>query len=273
MVSSRVLFTLAVTGLITIVPSATAQIYRSGTPPASAGYLGVMLHEIDADRAKALNLPDVGGVEVTRVSPESPAEKAGIKTGDVVLSYNGQRVESMEQFSRLVRETPPGRDVKLDIHRNGTNQTLAVKVGRPPIFMPSLAPAIPPERFDIHMPDIPRSFMTWRSAALGVECESLQGQLADYFGVKEGVLVRSVLKGSAAERAGLKAGDVITRVGDAKVSNPADLSARIRSTNGTPIPVSVVRDHKEMTVTVTISDDDRGSWEPDTRARSVNSIR
>jgi len=132
---------------------------------------------------------------------------------------------------------------------------------------------VPPERFDIHMPDIPRSFMAWRSAALGVECESLEGQLAQYFGVKEGVLVRSVLKGSAAEKAGVKAGDVITRIGEAKVATPADVSSRIRAVHGAPVPVVVMRDHKEVTLTVTISDDDRGSYEPEGRAGAVNSIR
>ncbi|MGD1090958.1 MAG: PDZ domain-containing protein [Bryobacteraceae bacterium] len=258
------------TGLA-VLPPANAQPPRVPLPLPSGGYIGVMLHEIDTDRAKALNLSEVGGVEVTRVGPDSPADKAGLKAGDVILEYNGQRVESMEQFSRMVHETPPGREIKLAISRNGSAQMVTVKVGTRP--MPGIVGMAPPERFDIHMPDIPRSVMSWRSAALGVECESLQGQLAEYFGVKEGVLVRSVLKGSAAEKAGVKAGDVITRVGDSKVATPADVSSRIRSVHGTPIPLIVIRDHKEITVTVTISEDDRGSYEPEGRARAVNSIR
>jgi serine protease Do len=255
---------------LAVLPPASAQPPRVPVALPSGSYIGVMLHEVDSDRAKALSLPEVGGVEVTRVGPDSPADKAGLKPGDVILEYNGQRVESMEQFSRMVHETPPGRDIKLAISRNGSAQTVMVKVGTRP--MPGIVGA-PPERFDIHMPDIPRSVMSWRSAALGVECESIQGQLADYFGVKEGVLIRSVLKGSAAERAGVKAGDVITRVGDSKVATPADVSSRIRSVHGTPIPLVLMRDHKEMTLTVTISEDDHGSYEPDSRTRAVNSIR
>src|SRR6476646_10865553 len=86
------------------------------------GFLGVGIQETAA------------GVEVTRIAPDSPAEKAGIKTGDVVTQYNGQRVEGMEQFSRIVRETPVGREVKLGIMRNGAPQTIAVRVVARPLI-------------------------------------------------------------------------------------------------------------------------------------------
>src|ERR1019366_9919668 len=82
-------------------------------------FLGVGIQEIDSNRAKELKLPDEAGVEVTRIAPDSPAEKAGIKTGDVITQYNGQRVDGMDQFCRLVRETPPGHEVKIGIIRNG----------------------------------------------------------------------------------------------------------------------------------------------------------
>src|SRR5579863_4617235 len=85
------------------------------TPP--GGYLGVGIQEITGDRAKALKLPSDTGVEITRVAPDSPAEKAGLKSGDVVLQINGNKVESLEQASKLVRETPVGREVKLEVFR------------------------------------------------------------------------------------------------------------------------------------------------------------
>src|SRR5580765_7092545 len=74
------------------------------------------------------------GVEVTRIAPDSPAEKAGIKTGDVVAQYNGQRVEGMDEFSRMVRETPAGREVKLGIIRNGVPQTITAKIVARPVI-------------------------------------------------------------------------------------------------------------------------------------------
>ncbi len=91
-------------------------------PPGS--YLGIGIQEITAERAKALKLREEAGVEVTRVAPDSPADKAGLKEGDVVLQYNGTKVEGLEQLSRLVRETPVGREAKLDIFRNGAPLTL-----------------------------------------------------------------------------------------------------------------------------------------------------
>jgi len=75
--------------------------------------------------------------------------------------------------------------------------------------------------------------------------------------VTEGVLVRSVTKGSAAEKAGIKAGDVITRVGDSKVSTPADVSSRLRAVRGKPVPVTLMRDRKEVTVNVSLEDRDQ----------------
>jgi serine protease Do len=224
----------------------------------SGSYLGVMVQEIDSDRAKAMKLPEEAGVEITRVESESPADKAGLKAGDVIVQYNGQRVEGMEQFSRLVRETPAGRDAKLSILREGASQKVTAKLGAR--RAPALYAPLPPDRFDIRIPDIPRSFMSWRSPALGVEAESLEGQLAQFFGVKEGVLVRSVVKGAAAEKAGIKAGDVITRVGDTKVATPADISGAIRSFKGKQVPIALMRDHKEMTVNVALGDDDRVEW-------------
>jgi len=234
------------------------------SPPHMAhgtSYVGVMVQEIDSDRAKALHLRDEAGVEITRVEPDSPAEKAGLKPGDTILQYNGEHVEGMEQFSRLVRETPAGRDVKLNIVRNGVPQMATVKVATrralPGFAIAPAVAAMPP--YALRMPDIPRSFMTWRSPALGIECERLAGQLADYFGVKEGVLVRWVSSGSAAEKAGVRAGDVITRVDDSKVATPADLSSRIHSAPpGKPVPITVMRDRKEVALSVSIGNEDRG---------------
>jgi serine protease Do len=239
-----------------LVSSAFAQ----PAPPAAhaSSYVGVMMQEIDGQRAKALKLPEEAGVEITRVEPDSPAERAGLKPGDAIVQYNGEHVEGIEQFSRLVRETPVGREVKMGIVRDGSPQSVMVKVaGRRPSPQFAMVPMAPLPAFE-RMPDIPRSFMTWRSSALGIESEGLEGQLADYFAVKQGVLVRSVSKGSAADRAGVRAGDVITRLDDAKIATPADLSIRIRSLpRGKPVTMILMRDRKEMSLNISIDDDDR----------------
>jgi serine protease Do len=214
---------------------------RTATSPGS--YLGVGIQELTPERAKSLKLRDETGVEITRVAPESPAERAGLKSGDVVLQINGMKVEGLEESSRLVRETPPGRELKLEIYRNGTTQTVMARVAERPV--PTL-----PDGLGFRMPDVPRIIQGLRSPMLGVEAESIDGQLAQYFGVNEGVLVRTVMKGSAAEKAGVKAGDVILRVDETKVTTPAEISARLRAAHGKLIPLALMRERREMSMTV-----------------------
>jgi serine protease Do len=219
----------------------------------SGSFLGVGIKEVDTDRAKALKLREEAGVEITRVDENSPAEKAGLRAGDVILEYNGQHVEGIEQFSRMVHETPAGREVKLGVFRNGANQSIVAKIGS----RRAVAAPFDLGNLNVRIPDIPHTFMGWRSSLLGADVESLEGQLAEFFGVKEGVLVRSVSSGSTAEKSGIKAGDVITRVDDSKVSSAADLTSRLRPFRGKTVSVVLLRDHKETTVMVTVPGDDR----------------
>jgi S1-C subfamily serine protease len=118
------------------------------------------------------------------------------------------------------------------------------------------------------MTDLPRFEMTWRNSILGIDGESLTAQLAEFFGVKEGVLVRSVVKNSAAEKAGIKAGDVIVKVDDATVTSAREISSVLRSLRSSKktFPVMVVRNKKEMTLSVTIEDRSSGGAE---RARAA----
>ena len=224
-------------------------------------FLGIGVQEIDADRAKALNLREERGVEVTRVEEDSPATKGGLRTGDVVLEFNGERVEGVEQFMRMVRETPPGREVKLSVMRNGSPQQIALRTGtrksvlnaRFSEFGSFELPRI--EMPEINLPDIPRPFMTWRSTVIGIEGESLESQLAEYFGVKEGVLVRSVVKNSAGDKAGLRAGDVIVKVDESKVASLREISSGLRAARGKKVlPLAVVREKRELTLQLAVDE-------------------
>lgn len=232
----------------------SAQVREFNSGPFIGGtYLGVNLAEIDTNRAKELKLKEDYGVEITRVEENSPAEKAGVKPGDVVLEYNGQRVEGMEQFGRMVRETPPGREVKLTISRNGATQTLMAVLGNHKSRFPNFPQGF--EMPEFHMPDIPQIYTATRSAMLGVEAESLGSQLAVYFGVKEGVLVRSVLDNTPAQKAGIKAGDVITKVDGMAVTSPSELSNAVRMANSKKsYAIELERDRKPATVNVNVED-------------------
>ena len=246
-------------------PAAEAHIFAF----ASNSYLGLGVKEIDANRAKELKLKEEHGVEVSYVDEDAPAGKAGVKVSDVVLEYNGQRVEGKEQFIRIVGETPVGRQVKLSIIRQGAPMTLTATIARRSTSMVSshsarkLAGDVREEAEKLRSriqeewsANMPRPYMGWSNGRLGVEAESLSGQLATYFGVKEGVLVRSVLKGSAAETAGIKAGDVIVKFDNSKVATPREIATQLRAARQKKsIPLQLMRERKEMSLEVNLPEE------------------
>lgn len=226
-----------------------------------ASYLGIGVADLDQERAKALKLADEHGAEVKSVATDSPAAKAGIKVGDVILEFNGQRVEGQQQLVRMVREMPAGREVRLTLWRNGVTQNVTATMGKRggnSVFLPDGREfhfempdiRIPP------MPDLPSPTMSLRSGVLGIVSESLNSQLAQYFGVKEGVLVRSVLRGTPAEKAGIKAGDVILKVDGTSVTTPREISSVLRGLRGAKrtFPVVLMREHKQKDITVTLEE-------------------
>jgi serine protease Do len=230
------------------------------------GWLGVGLGEITPERAKALKLSDQSGVEVTHVDENSPASKAGLKENDAILEVNGQKVDDAEDFARMIGESAPGSKVTLGIWRGGAKQNISATLeARPVQFFSFNGPngmvmPTPPEFRSFEFPDGPFSVLTGQSPRVGFEGETLTPQLAEYFGVKEGVLVRTVTAKTPAEKAGLKAGDVITKVGGTPVSSPREISGLIRATRKTAA-FTVVRNHKEITLNVEIAE--RRVAEPD----------
>jgi len=232
------------------------------TMQVGGSYLGIGGMDITPERAKALNLKDDRGVELSQIDPEGPAAKAGLKEGDVIVEFNGQPVQSWTQLKRVVQETPIGRQVKIVVWRSGGTQTLTATVGerknQPMIIGPESGwnfnmPSMPnmPEMPGVEIP----KFGSMQNPMLGIMGEPLaqEEQLAEFFGVQEGVLVRSVRKGSVADKAGIKAGDVVTKVDDQRVASSSDITRALRNAHAKKtINVIVVRNKKEMPVTVTI---------------------
>jgi S1-C subfamily serine protease len=196
------------------------------------------------------------GVEVQEVRPNSPAEKAGLKKDDRLVMFDGERVRSVRQFSRLVQETPPGRTVKATILRAGKQQDVELtpaegRGGAPGVFPNGdwYAGRLPD--FDMFRNGMPFRFNFDGPASgrrLGVDVDPLTDQLAQYFGVTAGVLVRSVADGTPASRAGLKAGDVITSVDGQPTRTPDDLVRALRDAKDDEVTLAIVRDKKEITV-------------------------
>jgi serine protease Do len=265
---SRVRITVALGAAILLgessfVPPARAQVQLPGEfaggpakPAAQTSFLGVAVTDIDPDRVGRLKLKEERGIEVTHVAEGSPADKAGIAPGDVLLSYNGENILSSQQFVRLVQETPVGRKVKIQLWRNDKTESVIAAIGSAPA-KPFGIPtnfanfSMPPMRYSPMM-DIPTPILVWRNMVLGAELEELDKPMAGYFGVKGGMLVRSVDSGSPAAKAGLKVGDVITGIGSNTVKTARDLSSYFRSQRAVDQPTTIVatRDHKEVTVAI-----------------------
>ncbi len=232
-----------------------------------SGWLGVSPEDVTTDRAKDLKLSAPRGVYISEVEKESPAEKAGLKSGDVILEYNGEHVEGAAQLRRLVSETTPGHTVPVVIWRDGHEQTLNITVGQPAGLtrtwtMPRIAPMAPeppdtpeaPRAFSFQMPDMGGNFLRIPAApTLGISAEDLDGQLGNYFGVPdgEGILVREVESNSPAEKAGFKAGDVIVKIAGNRVKNLGEMREKLRDKrDDKTVQVTVLRRGTEQTLTV-----------------------
>jgi serine protease Do len=217
-----------------------------------SSWLGVETHEVTADNAKELKLPAERGVLLGKIAPDSPAAKAGLKEKDVVTEVNGQRVEGAAQFRRIIREIPAGRSVQLTVWRDGRSQTLTATLGKAEERRHGFKIMAPtPGAFAFRMPDAPMipdiPPMEWNGTMilggqprLGIDAEDLSGQLGTFFGAPdgEGILVREVNEGSPAEKAGLKAGDVITSLNGERIRSIGDLREKL----------SAKHDEKDKTV-------------------------
>jgi len=239
-----------------------------GIPSEDSGtssYLGVDIVDISSDRLGALKLKEEQGVEVTMVDQDAPAGKAGIKEHDVILTMNGTAVESKSQLQRMIHETPAGRVVSLGLSRDGQPLTIKVQLADRRSEFPHIAKGKDKDNdFHFEMPpmpnmqdlDVPNIGVVYVHSSMrsGVMVENLTPQLGEFFGVKSGngVLIRSVEKGSRADKAGLRAGDVIVRVGEQPVHDTSDFTHSLRGHSGGSVKVSVIRDKKEQTLTLTL---------------------
>lgn len=235
-----------------------------GTMSQGRSYLGVDIQDVTSDRLSALKLKEERGVEVTMVDQDAPAGKAGVKEHDVILEFNGTRVESEEQLRRMIKETPPGRTVTLGVSREGSPMKISVQLAdrgkviaqSHPRWPDVVVPRTPEMRGFGNRIEIPNiTIMQNYSRLLGIQGEGLTRQLGEFFGVKngEGILVRSVDKGSPGEKAGVKAGDVIVKADDEKLTDRSDLSRILRSHREKgKINLGIVRDKREQTITVEV---------------------
>jgi C-terminal processing protease CtpA/Prc len=228
-----------------------------------SSWLGVETHEVTAEKAKELKLSAERGVILGKIVPDSPAAKAGLKENDVVTEINGQRVEGATQFRRMIHEIPAGRTVQLTVWRDGRSQTISATLGKSEERRHAMRMVTPePGTFAFRMPQMPEiPSMEWNGTLmggqprLGIDAEDLSGQLGAFFGAPdgEGILVRDVNPGSAAEKAGVKAGDVITSLNGERIRTVGELREKLsakRDDKDRTIKLGVLRNKSEVSLTV-----------------------
>jgi serine protease Do len=225
-----------------------------------SAYMGVDIADVTAERLADLKLKEEHGAEITMVDQDAPAGKAGLHEHDVILTLNGAAVESAAQLRRMIKETPSGRVVTLGISRDGQPLTIKLQLADRRKSM-AYKPSIPELKFQMPempvMPDFegPISVVIAHSSVRsGLMIENITPQLGEFFGVKngKGVLVRSVEKGSRAEKAGFRAGDVVVKVNEQAVRDTSDFTHALRSSSGGSAAVTVVREKKEQNLNLAL---------------------
>jgi serine protease Do len=252
------------------------------------GYLGVDLREVNEDQMAVLKLKEPRGVEIVNVDHDGPACKAGLRVHDVILQMNGQVIDGVEQLRRMLRETLPGRTVNLLLSHDGQQQTVSVQLAN----RETIEREAWQQRYKVPEPDpLPENersiggtgflnsgtagratkgmhgllgtTMIVSSSFTGAKLEVMGPQLAEFFGAQgsAGLLVRSVDANSPAADAGMRAGDVVVKVNSISVVNGNDWTKTIHENRGKSVPVVVLRDKKEQTLTLTPDGKKRSSLE------------
>ena len=234
------------------------------------GYLGVSLRDLDAAEASRLQ---AAGVMIVTVDRDAPAWTAGLRPGDILTEMNGQPAEGVELLRRRLREYPAGTSITLRVRRGevemsypvtlGDQEAVAQNAWSQHVRVGAAAEAAPAQGFANPAPPPPSSGARGMASTLfdalmpgtvytGLEVGALTPQLASFFGVPPGggLLVTDVRGGSPAATAGLVAGDVIVRAGNQPVAARSRLARALRSAKGNAIALAVLRDHKEIVLSL-----------------------
>ncbi len=215
---------------------------------ARRSWLGVSLQDLTAKLAKALGVGAEEGALVSDVMKNSPAESAGIKEGDVIVEFNGKRVYDADDLVRAVSKLEPGTKVDVIVMRKNEKKTFQVTLGRLPRKRETQA-------FTFPMPRVPEVFAFGYGNILGMKLMELNEQLGAYFEAPDnrGVLVEEVKKSSAADKAGFKAGDVITRAAGKRVDELRKITRALEDyEEGDKVDFEIVRKGTRKTLTVEI---------------------
>lgn len=216
------------------------------------GWLGVGIQDVTPKFARENDLKIKEGAYINEIVDDSPADSSELKEGDIVVEFNGKKIEASDDLTDAVRETKPGTRVNVKINRKGENKTIAVNIGKNRMRMPMavVAPHAPKGGFHMFGRDIE-----------GMELMEMNRQLAEYFEAPngKGVLVKEVENDENAAKAGIKAGDVIIKVGEEAIKDVEDIRDAISELKeGDKVNIEVLRKGKRATISLEISEEEYG---------------
>jgi S1-C subfamily serine protease len=227
----------------------------------SQGFLGVDVGDVDQERAQALHLKDTRGAEIAVLDHDAPAGKAKLKLHDVIVEVNGQSIDGAEQVKQILHEAPPGRKLQLVVSRDGVPLTVTVQLADRRKVQEEARERLDTvgtasgsgNSFVSNGADIPsmggfHSPFFGSSLHVGAMVEPLTAQMADFLGVTGGVMIKSVARKSEADVAGLRSHDVILEVGGEAVVTSSDWERLLRSSEGKPVQVEILRDRIKQLV-------------------------
>ncbi len=234
----------------------------------SQGYLGVDLMDVDTEHQQALRLKELHGAIITLIDHDAPAGKIGLRVNDVILQLNGQAIVGSEQLRRMLREIPAGHKVVLTVNRDGMTLHFETQLEDRKIIAKNMQQQIQSQGAgtkgnqgmailgstngvtDFETPSA--GFFHWwtggASLNVGATVEPLSAQMSDYLGLQNGLIVKSILKKSEAEKAGLKTHDIILKVGNDSIATIADWERALHVNQDKPVPVTVLRDKRQITL-------------------------
>ena len=230
----------------------------------SNGFLGIYTEDTNRENMSRYGLQrEPRGVGITKVMPNSPAERAGLRERDVILKFEGEPVTSVRKLNRLISEVAPEHTVRLTISRNGDEKDLSATLGKRSDFNAlDGTHGFRLEDFDKLNDKLKDfkfndknnfTFVYGNNRRIGVTTTQLTKQLADYFGIAggKGLLITSVREDSPAAKAGLRAGDVITEANGNSIETVADLMRAISSKDEGELTLTITRDKSQRTIRLT----------------------
>ena len=252
-VLNRSTFIVSLIGLLVLFAAVNLYAATIGTEKASSkkAWIGIYMQDLNEDIAEAFGLEFDEGVLINGVVDDSPAEKYGLEEGDVIVSFDGRVVDDSGDLTRALKQKQPGDEIKIKILRDNNEKDVALTLGE----------SVELKDKTFTLKKSPKVFYNWKSKMpssttfLGVGLQSLNKQLAEYFDVEEGVLISKVMEESPAEKAGLKAGDVILEIDDKEVSSPGDVTKIVKKhEKGDKLNIEVSRRGQNMALAIELEE-------------------